>query len=391
MTAVFLTGAAVLQDGGWLHGHGVLVQGGLIAGVLPEAAIVQAAHIGLPPGSLLSPGLVDVQVNGGGGVLFNDAPTAQAARGIAAAHRRLGTTSILPTLITDTAASMRQAADAVRATTAQDGIAGIHFEGPFLSPARPGVHDRTLFRSAAEPDLRLLETLAAELDGTVLLTLAPEHVNDATLRRLAEADVVLSAGHSEASFDRTTEAIEAGLRGFTHVFNAMPPAAARDPGLAAAALLDPNTWCGVIADGVHVHPAMLRLLLAAKPAGRVMLVSDAMPSVGTAAASFQLQGRTILRRGGMLTTPEGTLAGADISLADAVRCCVRLLGLSSAAALTMATEAPAAFLRQQARIGRIAPGCRADLLLLSGTLDVLGTWLGGQWQGPGVLPQQAAA
>ena len=392
MSATFLTGAALLARGGWLHGHGVLVQGGLIAGVLPQATIVQAAHIGLPPGSLLSPGLVDVQVNGGGGVLFNDAPTAHAARAIAAAHRRLGTTAILPTLITDSPAVMQQAAGAARAVTADDGIAGIHFEGPFLSPARPGVHQPTLLRSATEADLALLEALAADVDGTVLLTVAPERVNDATLRRLAKAGVVVSAGHSEASLDRTTEAIAAGLRGFTHVFNAMPAASGRSPGLAAAALLDPDTWCGVIADGLHVHPAMLRLLLAAKPAGRVMLVSDAMSCVGTDAPSFRLQGRTILRRGGALTTPDGTLAGADICLADAVRCCVDLLGLAPAAALTMATEAPAAFLGQQARIGRIAPGCRADLLLLSATLDVLGTWLGGRWQGqPGVLPSLEAA
>ena len=287
---------------------------------------------------------------------------------------------------------MREAAYAARITAAQDGIAGIHFEGPFLSPARPGVHDRLLLRSATEADLALLESLAAGLDGTVVLTVAPERLNDATLRRLADAGVVLCAGHSEASAERTADAIAAGLRGFTHLFNAMPPAAARAPGLAATALLDPDTWCGVIADGVHVHPAMLRLLLAAKPAGRVMLVSDAMPTVGHAGASFQLGGRTILRREGRLTTPDGILAGADISLADAVRCCVHLLGLTPAQALTMATEVPATFLRQQARIGRIAPGCRGDLLLLSGTLGVLGTWLGGRWQGePGVLPQQEAA
>ena len=392
MSAIFLTGAALLIEGAWLRGRGVLIRDGTIVGVLPEASPVQAANIGLPEGSLLSPGLVDVQVNGGGGILFNDAPTAQAARAIAAAHRRLGTTSILPTLITDTPAAMRQAAAAARATSHQDGIAGIHFEGPFLSHSRPGVHDTTLIRSATEADLMLLEHLAAELDGTVLLTLAPECVSDAALCRLAEAGVVLSAGHSEASAERTAAALATGLRGFTHLFNAMPAMSARAPGLIAAALLDQDSWCGVIADGVHVHPAMLRLLLAGKPASRIMLVSDAMPPVGTTAERFTLQGRTILRHDGRLTTTDGTLAGADISLADAVRCAVRLLGLPPAQALTMATEVPATFLGQQARIGRIAAGGRADLLLLTGTLDVLGTWLGGHWQGePGVLPRQAAA
>ncbi len=385
-----MTGAAILTDGAWQSGRGVLVQDGAILAVIPDTAPVTADIVALPPETLLAPGLIDIQVNGGGGVLFNDAPTPEAARAIAAAHRSLGTTSILPTLITDTEAAMRQAAQAVEGSC--PGILGVHFEGPFLSPARPGVHARALIRAPRETEVILLAELAQRLDGVVLLTLAPEVVDDAVLRRLAEAGVILSAGHSEADYERVVGAVAAGLRGFTHVFNAMPGPSARAPGLVAAALLDPATWCGVIADGVHVHPAMLRLLLAAKPPGRVMLVSDAMPPVGTSCARFELQGRRILRGNGRLTTEDGTLAGADICLADAVRVAVATLGLDAAQALTMASTSPATFLGLQDRVGRIAAGCRADFVLLSPSLDVLGTWLGGQFQGePGVLARRAAA
>ena len=373
MPACFLTGAPLLIDGAWRPGLGILTGGGSIAAILPDSAQPDAAPIRLPPDTLLSPGLIDLQVNGGGGVLFNDRPDQDAARAIASAHRRLGTTAILPTLITDTPAVMR-AASGVRP---EPGILGLHFEGPFLSQARAGVHRAALIRPPEMADLALLESVARDLP--LLLTIAPESVPDAALRHLAQAGLVLSAGHSAASFERVMQAADAGVTGFTHLFNAMPPLSSREPGIAAAALTTPGTWCGVIADGIHVHPAMLRLLLAAK-ADRVVLVSDAMPPTGTGMTSFELQGRTIHRAQGALRTADGTLAGADICLADAVRYCVRTLGLPAARALAMATSAPADFLRVSGTHGRIAVGLRADFVLLSGGLDVLGSWVSGEWQ-----------
>ncbi len=385
MTATFLTGASLLAHGDWRQDLGVLIEGTRIHAVLPHTARPAATHVTLPPGTLLSPGLIDLQVNGGGGLLFNDQPDQATARAIAAAHRRLGTTSILPTLITDTPAAMRAAA----AIRTEPGILGLHFEGPFLSPDRPGVHRPELIRAPNESDLAFLESLARITP--LLLTVAPETVPDAQLARLAAAGITLSAGHSAASSERTGAALEAGITGFTHLFNAMPPLAARAPGVAAAALSHPQSWCGVIADGIHVHPAMLRLLLATKP-GRVFLVSDAMPPTGTAATTFQLQGRAIHREAGALRTEDGTLAGADICLADAVRFCVRTLSLTAAQALTLATAAPAAFLGATTTHGAIAPGQQADLLLLTPDLDVLGTWLAGAWAGePGILPALQAA
>jgi N-acetylglucosamine-6-phosphate deacetylase len=366
-----------LQGDAWLEGHGVLVADGRIAAVLPAGEAVAADRVALPPRALLAPGLVDVQVNGGGGHLFNDDPGPEAARAIAAAHRRLGTTAILPTLITDTPAVFaRAAADAATGP----GVIGIHFEGPFLSPARPGVHAAALIRAPEESDIASLESLARRLDGPVLLTLAPETVEGAILRRLRDAGIVLSAGHSASSFEQCEAAIADGVTGFTHMFNAMPPPAARAPGMVAAALLHPEMWCGVIADGIHVHPAMLRLLLASRPADRIMLVSDAMPPAGTDDTGFDLQGRTILRQNGCLMTGDGVLAGADLCLMEAVRRAIRLMGVSLAQALAMASAVPARFLGVAARLGSIAPGLRADMVLLSEDHLVMGTWLEGIWE-----------
>ncbi len=382
MGATFLTGAAILHEGAWLHGHGVMVQGGVIRAVLPEREPGIGQRIALPAGSKLAPGLVDVQVNGGGGLLFNDDPSANAARAIAAAHRRLGTTTILPTLMTDTPEVFEHAASQARIGP---GVAGIHFEGPFLGAARPGVHRAPLIRAPEESDLRCLQTLAARLDGPVLLTLAPETVAPDMLRRLRAAGIVLSAGHSAASFEQCEAALAAGVTGFTHLFNAMAPPAARAPGIVAAALLHTQAWCGVIADGIHVHPAMLRLLLASRPDGRVMLVSDAMPPAGTDDEVFELQGRTIYRRDGCLMTADGTLAGADLCLMEAVRRATSLMGVSDARALAMASEVPAEFLGLSDTLGSIAPGRRADMVLLTEDLQVIGTWLAGDWEGEEVL------
>jgi N-acetylglucosamine-6-phosphate deacetylase len=382
----FLTGASVLVNGRFRPGQGVLITHTRIAAVLPADSKPAATRVALPAGSLLAPGLIDIQVNGGGGLLFNNAPNQATARAIAAAHRSLGTTSILPTLITDDPGRMREAAGVV--AEPGYGVLGLHFEGPFLGAAKPGVHPPEHIRAPDEDDLVLLEQLGRRASGRLLLTVAPETVDDATLRRLAEAGVILSAGHSAATFERTGQAIQAGITGFTHLFNAMPPVSAREPGIALAALLDRGAYCGVIADGIHVHPALLRLLFAAKP-DRTILVSDAMPPTGTDLQSFVLQGRLIHRARGSLRTADNVLAGADICLADAVRFCVRELGLPPEQAIGMATAAPADFLRVRQKIGRIAAGLRADLVLLGPDLDVLGTWLGGDFQGDPAVARAA--
>ncbi|WNG35491.1 N-acetylglucosamine-6-phosphate deacetylase [Archangium violaceum] len=380
-----LKGARCFTGELMLEGHAVVLEGERITAVLPVAdAPADAEEVRLPADALLVPGFIDTQVNGAGGVLFNETPTADAALAIAAATRRSGTTGLLPTFITDAQERMFQACEAISEASSRpaSGVLGIHLEGPFISGERPGVHEPRYIRAPDARDIESLTGLAERLASKgrrLLVTLAPERVDDATLRRFAAAGVVLAAGHTAAAYDRTREALTAGVRGFTHLFNAMPPVNNRQPGPVLAAL-DSEAWCGIIADGIHVHPALLRLLLKIKPPGKVFLVTDAMPPVGTDAVSFSLYGRTILRREGRLVTENGTLAGADIDMATSVRNCVRLLGLPLEESLRMASLYPACFLGLEGHLGRLAPNFRSDLTLLSPDFKVLATWVGGQEQ-----------
>lgn len=366
-----LAGADIIAGSGRLTGLALCIAGGRIAGIEPDDPRAPGRQV-LPPGCVLAPGFIDVQVNGGGGIQFNDAPTAAAAHGIAAAHRRLGSTAVLPTLITDTPDRMRAAA-AVRAETAK-GVLGLHFEGPFISPERPGVHQRALIRRPDPDDLMFLEGLPDRVGGPVVITLAPEIMPRGAVARLRAAGLRVCAGHSAAAMGDIPE-----IDGYTHVFNAMGLLSARAPGVIAAALMDDVAWCGVIADGHHVDPALLRLLLRCKPPERIMLVSDAMAVAGTDLTDFVLQGRVIRREGGRLLAGDGTLAGADLSVADAVRFMVHL-GVDLPQAVAMASANPAAFLGVAHERGEIALGRRADLVLLGPALKVLGTWVGGVWE-----------
>ena len=378
-----LTGARLFTGEMMLDGHALLIEGGTILDLIPGGTALDARTVALPAGSLIAPGFIDTQVNGGGGALLNDTPTADAVRTIVAAHRRYGTTGLLPTFITDAADKMHSAASAVaEAMRVRDsGVLGLHLEGPFLSIERRGVHSPAFVRPPTPDDIAYLAELPNEFPGgKVLLSLAPEAVSDEDIGALAEAGVLLAGAHSAASYARTTAAIRAGLRGFTHLFNAMPPVANREPGIAGAALLSAETWCGLIADGIHVHPAMLKLALAAKPRGKLMLVTDAMTPLGTDATSFTLYGTTIHRRDGKLVTDDGTLAGADLDMAQAVRNCIGLLGLPREEALRMASLYPAQFLGMSDRRGRLGSGYLADLVLLDQSTHVLGTWVAGEWR-----------
>ena len=378
-----LTGARLFTGDTILDEHALLIEGGKILDLIPRATAPQAEIVTLPAGSLIAPGFIDTQVNGGGGALLNDTPTVEAVRTIVAAHRRFGTTGLLPTLITDAADKMHAAAAAV-AEAARDsasGVLGLHLEGPFLSLEKRGVHSPAFVRPPSACDIAYLSELPNEFPGgRVLLSIAPETVTDGDIRKLAAAGVLLAGAHSAATYARTLEAIRAGITGFTHLFNAMPPVANREPGIAGAALLSAETWCGIIVDGIHVHPAALKLALAAKPRGKLMLVTDAMTPLGTDADSFQLYGATIHRHDGRLVTSDGTLAGADLDMSQAVRNCVGLLGLPREEALRMASLYPAQFLGMADRRGRLAQGYQADLTLLDQCNHVLGTWVAGGWR-----------
>jgi N-acetylglucosamine-6-phosphate deacetylase len=390
-----LTGARLFTGDRIVAGHAVLIEGDRIAAVLPVgAAPADAAVRWLPGDALLVPGFIDVQLNGAAGVLFNDTPTAAAALTIAAAARRTGTTGVLPTLMTDEVGKLGRACDAAveAAARPRGGVLGIHLEGPFLSPERPGVHRAAWMRRPTAADLELVVAAARRIarHGRVLMTLAPECVDDADIARLAAAGIIVAAGHTAASVERTRAALAAGVRGFTHLFNAMPPMINRQPGPVLAALADPDAWCTIIADGVHVHPALLQLLVQIKPRGKTVLVTDAMPIAGTDATSFALFGRAIRRERGHLVTDDGTLAGADIDMATSVKNCVDLLELPLEDGLRMASLYPAQYVGLDGELGRVAPGYRADLTLLDPQLAALATWVGGDEQWIGEQPRHAA-
>jgi N-acetylglucosamine-6-phosphate deacetylase len=377
MSLTALINGRVLTEHGIQPGLAVVIDRRDIVAVLAEEkalASVTATHD--LHGATLLPGFIDCQVNGGGGVLFNNAPDIEALRTIGATHRRFGTTGFLPTLISDDTEKMRAAIAATRGAIAVGvpGVLGIHLEGPYLAPARKGTHDAAQFRV---PDAQEIE-LATSLDnGCTLITLAPEQVPTETIRALVAAGAVLCAGHTAASYEEMRAGLAAGIRGFTHLYNAMSPLQGRDPGAVGAALEDRDSWCGIIVDGHHVHPASLRVALFAKPRGKVFLVTDAMPPVGADDPSYALYGETITARDGVVRNAAGALAGSALDMATAVRNCVTMLGLSLEEAARMASTYPAEFLGLDKTRGRIAPGFRADLVALDARLQVTQTWIGG--------------
>jgi N-acetylglucosamine-6-phosphate deacetylase len=372
-----LTNARVLTPDGWHDDLAVLLDGERIAGLLPpsDPRLHDAQSHDLA-GAMLLPGFIDVQVNGGGGVLFNEAPTVETIRRIGAAHRRYGTTGFLPTLISDRVEVMREALAAVEQALAEGvpGLLGIHLEGPYLASARKGVHDAKYFHAPGEHELALL---CAPHRGVRLVTLAPDRVPPASIRALVAAGVIVCAGHTAADYETTRAALDAGVRGFTHLFNAMTPFGSREPGVVGAALEDAASWCGIIVDGHHVHPASLRVAIAAKARGRMLLVTDAMPPVGADRPDYVLNGEIITVKDGICQTAAGVLAGSALDMATAVRNTVQMLGLPLDEAVRMASTWPAEFLGLSESHGRIAAGYRADLVVMDDDFHVRASWLGG--------------
>lgn len=366
----------VLTDAGVVDGKAVLIRNGKIAGLVDTAQIPSEAERRDLDGGLLVPGYIDTQVNGGGGVLFNDSPTVEAIAAIGAAHRRYGTTGFLPTLISDDLSVVDQALRATEQAIAQGapGVLGIHIEGPFLSPKRKGIHDADKFRVIDDEALALLSSLKV---GKTLVTLAPERTTPEMIQRLASAGVRVAAGHTNALYKTMRQALDHGLTGVTHLFNAMSPLTSREPGVVGAVLENQTAWAGLIVDGRHVEPATLRIALRTRPLDRFMLVTDAMPTVGMTDKSFDLQGRHIRVVDGVCVDDHGTLAGSDLDMASAVRNATRMLDLSLEEAVMMASAAPAAFLGLDGQRGRIAPGLAADLCLLDDQLNVTATWIDG--------------
>jgi N-acetylglucosamine-6-phosphate deacetylase len=368
-----LSGARIFDGETWHDDAALVVAHGTIEAIVPAVSIPAGVKRVEAGGAVLAPGFIDLQVNGGGGVMLNDHPDIASIETICAAHLPFGTTALLPTLITDTPRITAAAIDAGRQAAAKNvpGFLGLHLEGPHLSLARKGAHDPELIRRMDDADLKAL-VVAVGAMPVLLTTIAPESVSPEQVEALAKAGVVVSLGHSDASCATATAYAEAGATMATHLFNAMSPLGSREPGLAGAAIDTGTLFAGLIADGIHVDP-----LRAKRGPARIFLVTDAMATIGTHMSSFTLNGRTVYRREGSLRLGDGTLAGADLDMISAVRFMHRTIGLELGEALRMASTYPARAVGQSQHLGRLTKGMRANIVALSDDLDVASVWIDG--------------
>ncbi|KUP91441.1 N-acetylglucosamine-6-phosphate deacetylase [Tritonibacter horizontis] len=365
------SGGPIFDGHGLRDGYAAQFRDGCLVALVPEAETgARGEEVDLG-GDILSPGYVDLQVNGGGGVMLNDAPSLEDIQRITAAHRSLGATTILPTLITDTAekTAATLAAGVAAAQAGVRGFGGLHLEGPHLSVARKGAHDAALIRPMEVSDLERVCAAAPQLPK-LKMTIAPESVTVAQVRQLVAAGVLVSLGHTDAPFETCVAYVEAGARCATHLFNAMSQLGNRAPGLVGAVLERGDLSAGIIADGIHVHPATLRAAWVAKRrgAGQIFLVSDAMAVAGTTDSEFELEGRKITRRAGRLCLADGTLAGADLDLTTALAVLTGQCGVALTEALAAATRIPAGLIGRSIDLGR--PGYPlADMIRIRSDLS----------------------
>lgn len=373
MDRQILNGARIFDGWRLLDAQALLIEAGQITAIAPPETLPVAPQHDLA-GGILAPGFIDLQVNGGGGVMLDGTASPEQIATICAAHAQLGTTGLLPTLITDTPQATRAVLAAGVASVGRvPGLLGLHLEGPHLDPRRHGAHDPALIRPLDQEDIELYCEARAGLPA-LMITLAPASATPEQIATLVRAGIVVSLGHAECSFAEADAAQKAGAIMVTHLFNAMSTLQSREPGLVGAALRLP-LHAGVIADSIHVHPETLRISLAAKQAGEVFLVTDAMACAGTAMTEFTLGGRRILRSENALRLENGTLAGADLALPQAVRQMIEQVGVTPERALAMATRIPADLIGAEA--GRLAPGAPADLVHLSDDWMLRSIWRGG--------------
>lgn len=371
MSRIAYTGARIF-DGEIMHERSALVVADgrieqIIAADSPTDAIRTPTG-----GGIIAPGFIDLQINGAGGAQFNLTPTLESIATICKTSNRFGVTACLPTFITDTREKTTAAiaAGVAAARASIPGYLGLHLEGPHLSIARKGAHDPALIRPMDEADLTALIEARAQLPN-LLLTVAAETVTPNQITRLSEAGIVVSIGHSDASYVAVRAAAEAGARMVTHLFNAQSQLGNREPGVVGAALDLASLHAGLIADGIHVDATSISIALRAKRGpGRIFLVTDAMCVMGTDTNSFDLTGRTVYRKNGALRLADGTLAGADLTMVDAIAYVHRTLGIPLEEALRMASLYPAEAFGIAETHGRIARGRAADLVLLGDDLSV---------------------
>lgn len=374
-----LVGARIFTGEEFLENHAVVVAGEKIEALVPVAELdANLPQVSLA-GGILSAGFIDLQVNGGGGAFFTNDTSVSALQTMLDGHRPTGTTSMMPTLVSDTREAHQAGMQAVAGAVAAGikGILGIHVEGPFFDMARRGAHNERYIRTMEQADIDWLVASVKSHNFKVILTLAPEHAAPGQIKQLTSPGIVVCAGHTDAHYDHVVAGIKEGLSGFTHLYNAMRPPLGREPGVVGAALDDANSWCGIIIDGYHVHAASARIAYAAKPKGKMYLVTDSMSTVGSPEKSFQMYGETIYEKDGCLVNAEGRLAGSAIGMIDAVRLNTVWVGVELAESLRMASLYPAQFMQVDNYLGRIRPGFRADLVHFTDDYRVTHTWIAG--------------
>jgi len=375
--AYAITASQVFDGSTWKFQHGVVIDNDTIVGVEPLDELGSEIPITDYGDGVIAPGFIDLQVNGGGGVLFNNEPTVSSLQTMITAHRATGTTAMMPTLISDEQSVYPAGISAVNQImgSGNPSVLGLHIEGPFLSQKKRGTHQQTMVRQITGDDIRWLTSSAASLP--LILTLAPEHCSAGQIKQLTNAGVMVCAGHSNATAQQTKAALSEGLRGFTHLFNAMNPLTARDPGVLGVALNDRESWAGIIADGHHVDPVNLSLAHRTKAPGKLCLVTDAMATVGAVKKSFSLYNETITEDNGVLINAEGNLAGSAIGMIQAVAVAHHSAGIELGECLNMASSYPAAFLNRHKELGQLSAGFRADIVHFDDNFKVHNTWVAG--------------
>ena len=374
MKQVFF-GARLFNGTDFIDDHALITDGATIIGIVPSAERPHGLIEHDLGGGILSPGFIDAQINGGGGVLLNETPSVKGISQILEAHRQWGTTHALPTLITDANDVLIETLAAGKmASGFVPGYLGLHIEGPFIDSIRAGAHPQQHIRIMTDADIERLEQGQS---GVLMVTLAPNKVSKKLIQRLVQAGIIVSLGHSEATDSEAFNAIDAGASAVTHLYNAMSPLSHRSPGLVGATLADTRVITGLIADGHHVSPTAIRVALAAKGPAGIALVSDAMPPAAGGPDTFALQGRTATRHGTKLTLPDGTLAGSAITLLDALHYLVGNLKVELKVALQMATSTPAKMLRIDQKYGHLAKGYSSSLVHLTDDLTVSSIWIDG--------------
>ena len=371
-----ITGSKLFNGIDFIEHKALLIDDQHIAGIVNEDAIPTDFQVKKLEGGILSPGFIDLQVNGGGGKLFNNSPDKESLNTIISAHQYFGTTSIMPTVISDSLNILQKCTDTIsNEINNNHSLLGIHIEGPFFNVKYRGVHQKQYINTINASYLNLFETLDK---FPVMLTLAPECISIKQLKHLKSLGFKILAGHTDANYDQLEEAVKYGLDGFTHLFNAMGQISAREPGVVGSAFDFDETSASIIVDLHHVHPSLINLSFKQKPKGKLFFVSDSMATINHGEPSFELYDEVVSESNGRIINSEGKLAGSSITQIDAIKNAYQKCSISLESAISMATLYPAEYLGVSDYIGQLKKGYRADLAHFDSNFHVQNVWLAGK-------------